>query len=228
MMETTARSTSSVKLERIKRSWTQEHLAEISGLSVRTIQRIENGEGIQAESLRLIALAMGIEPEVLHRSIHRTSFRAPWSSSLKLITSLALLLLLIVGALSLRNTPWILEGIVTLVLLCLAYSVQGYSLKEGHLWIHRPGWSKRYPLKNITEIQINPEATLGSIRLFGIGGLFANVGYFRNDILGNYHAYMTDTQKAVVIRLQGKTIVITPDDPSAFAAAVEQQLKGTQ
>ena len=38
-------------------SWSQEQLAEISGLSVRTIQRVENGEGAAFETRRALALA---------------------------------------------------------------------------------------------------------------------------------------------------------------------------
>ncbi len=48
-----------IKDIRIKRGFSQEYLAEKSGLSLRTIQRIENGETIpRGDSLKRIALAL--------------------------------------------------------------------------------------------------------------------------------------------------------------------------
>ena len=40
---------------RLERHWSQEQLAEMSGLSIRTIQRIENGENAGLESLKALA-----------------------------------------------------------------------------------------------------------------------------------------------------------------------------
>jgi len=37
---------------RLQRGWSQEQLAELSGLSVRTIQRIERGQPASIESLK--------------------------------------------------------------------------------------------------------------------------------------------------------------------------------
>jgi transcriptional regulator with XRE-family HTH domain len=43
-----------LKEKRLQRHWSQEQLAEISGLSIRTIQRIENGKNAGLESLDAI------------------------------------------------------------------------------------------------------------------------------------------------------------------------------
>ncbi|HCM1502762.1 TPA: 2TM domain-containing protein [Vibrio parahaemolyticus] len=40
---------------RLQRGWSQEHLAELSGLSIRTIQRIERGQKPGLESLKSLA-----------------------------------------------------------------------------------------------------------------------------------------------------------------------------
>jgi transcriptional regulator with XRE-family HTH domain len=40
---------------RLERHWSQEQLADMSGLSIRTIQRIENGENAGLESLKSLA-----------------------------------------------------------------------------------------------------------------------------------------------------------------------------
>ncbi|TKI07192.1 helix-turn-helix domain-containing protein [Martelella alba] len=51
-----------IKALRLSRAWSQEHLAELSSLSIRTIQRIENGEQASLETLAAIAAAfdMGV------------------------------------------------------------------------------------------------------------------------------------------------------------------------
>lgn len=46
-----------VKLLRIGRNWSQEQLAEISGLTVRTIQRVERGEASNFDTRRALARA---------------------------------------------------------------------------------------------------------------------------------------------------------------------------
>ncbi len=50
---------------RLQRGWSQEQLAELSGLSVRTIQRIENGKPASAESLKSLASVFEIEFSML-------------------------------------------------------------------------------------------------------------------------------------------------------------------
>ncbi|WP_192459336.1 2TM domain-containing protein [Musicola keenii] len=50
----------SIKTLRLARAWSQEQLAELSSLSVRTIQRIENGERASLETLSALAAAFGV------------------------------------------------------------------------------------------------------------------------------------------------------------------------
>ena len=44
-----------IKKMRLERHWSQDQLAEMSGLSIRTVQRIENGENAGLESLKSLA-----------------------------------------------------------------------------------------------------------------------------------------------------------------------------
>jgi len=46
---------------RLQRGWSQEQLAELSGLSVRTIQRLERGQPASVESLKALAAAFEID-----------------------------------------------------------------------------------------------------------------------------------------------------------------------
>ncbi|MFT4800957.1 MAG: transcriptional regulator with XRE-family HTH domain [Flavobacteriaceae bacterium] len=49
-----------IKKMRLERHWSQDQLAEMSGLSIRTIQRIENGENAGLESLKSLAAVFEI------------------------------------------------------------------------------------------------------------------------------------------------------------------------
>jgi transcriptional regulator with XRE-family HTH domain len=46
---------------RLQRGWSQEQLAELAGLSVRTIQRVERGNSPSAESLKAIAAVLDVD-----------------------------------------------------------------------------------------------------------------------------------------------------------------------
>ncbi len=50
-----------IKLRRLGRGWSQEQLAEMCGLSVRTIQRIENGDQASLETMSAIAAVFGCD-----------------------------------------------------------------------------------------------------------------------------------------------------------------------
>ena len=50
-----------IKRWRLERSWSQEHLAEAANLSLRTVQRIENGDGASRESVMALAAAFNVD-----------------------------------------------------------------------------------------------------------------------------------------------------------------------
>ncbi len=54
-----------VKKLRTAENWSQEQLGEACGLSLRTIQRLENGGNASLESVRALAAAFGIDPNEL-------------------------------------------------------------------------------------------------------------------------------------------------------------------
>lgn len=53
---------------RLQKGWSQQQLAELSGLSVRTIQRIEQGQGASVESLKSLAAVFEINFSELQES----------------------------------------------------------------------------------------------------------------------------------------------------------------
>ena len=222
---------SRIKLERQKRSWTQEQLAERARLSPRTVQRIECGAEASMETLRLIAEAFGLSAESLQAGELRTHFDAPWCRTVKIITGAIIGVVIIWSLLPLFVRPesaWsifyhIMWGVL---LFSLFWSVNGFSLKNGQLLVHRLGWATKVDLVRLSGFEINPHAMMGSIRLFGNGGLFCIIGFYRNGVLGRYQAYVTDPAKAVVLEFGDRKLVVSPDDPQAFVEALRHATKG--
>ncbi len=56
---------SKIRKWRVARCWSQEHLAETAGLSLRTIQRLENGESASMDTVKALALAFDEERHAL-------------------------------------------------------------------------------------------------------------------------------------------------------------------
>ena len=222
---------SRIKLERQKRSWTQEQLAERAKLSTRTVQRIECGAEASLETVRLIAEAMGVSVESLRAGKTRAHFSAPWSRGVKVITAVVVGIVLIMTVL-----PSVMPGVefpapvvsimVFLVIGCLLLGVNGYTVRDGRLLVHRLGWATKFDLSGLSGLEINPHAMMGSIRLFGNGGIFCFVGWYRASVIGRYRAYVTDPAKSVVLEFGNRKIVVSPDDPEAFVDALRETSRG--
>ena len=54
-----------IKRWREERHWSQEHLADLAGIGLRTVQRIENGEQASRDSLTALAAAFNVEAMAL-------------------------------------------------------------------------------------------------------------------------------------------------------------------
>ncbi len=153
----------------------------------------------------------------------RKTFKAPWDWLLILMTSGITVLLLALD----YYTSGIIPTLITwsIILGALGFGIFGYHIQDGQLKILRLGWSKDIDLSKITEVEFKPNAMTGSVRTFGIGGLFGYVGYFRNSILKSYKAYVTHRDKTVVLTTEEGEIVISPDDPEAFVASIKSVLQ---
>ena len=103
--------------------------------------------------------------------------------------------------------------------------VRGYSVQDGKLLIHRLAWNNTYNLAELNDVEACPDITNGSIRLIGIGGLFSASGSFRNQELGEYHAYLTDSKNAVVLTFFDECIVISPEEPEEFVRTVREEYR---
>ncbi|MFC7524930.1 helix-turn-helix domain-containing protein [Parapedobacter sp. GCM10030251] len=95
----------SIKESRIKKRYTQRDLAEISGISLRSIQRIENAEVLpRSHTLRVLAdhLDFSLEPQPSSREIVRGQLNN--AQKIILSFSVAMLLFLLAGAYIFQST----------------------------------------------------------------------------------------------------------------------------
>ena len=56
-----------------------------------------------------------------------------------------------------------------------------------------------------------------AVRIFGVGGVFGFIGWFRMKGVGTFHSYITDEKKAFIIyRKNGLPIAISVSEPDEF------------
>lgn len=75
---------------RLQRGWSQEQLADLSGLSVRTIQRLERGQAASVESLKALGAAFEIDFSVLKEPEMNAPPNPPMSQNVSADEALAL------------------------------------------------------------------------------------------------------------------------------------------
>lgn len=80
----------------------------------------------------------------------------------------------------------------------------------------------RIPYENIDHIErVNENNSLfaftNAIRLFGVGGIFGLIGWFRAKGVGTFLSFVTDTKKVFLIyRVKGMPIAISVSEPDEF------------
>ena len=153
-----------------------------------------------------------------------TTFIAPWDNALKIITSLTVILFAWVT--SWLNTEfenlWISILPFSFIALVALFSIRGYQVKQGYLIIKRPLWTKAISLAELEEAEHKPQVMKGSLRVFGIGGLFSYSGIYSNVILGTYRAYVSNYEHTVVLIYSGKKIVVSPRNVDSFLVEIKK------
>ena len=156
-------------------------------------------------------------------------FSAPWSRSLRVLTTAAVAVLLTVVLIGLLVGPrqlWVwrvaMGGVPLVVLLgSLLFMVRGYVLTESEIEVRRLGWTTVLPLAGLAAVSGEPQGLQGSLRVFGNGGLFGISGWFWNRRFGRFRAYATDPDRAVLLRYRdGRKVLVTPHDVQHFIVRV--------
>lgn len=114
---------------------------------------------------------------------------------------------------------------VTLILLATLLSVfmihpQYIIADDEGIGIHTLVRTRRIPYSDIERIERADDCFMrwdNTVRLFGVGGMLGNIGWFRSSETGTYQAYVTDRTKAFIIyRKSGKPIAISVSEPDEF------------
>lgn len=236
---------SRIRQERSTRAWTQEMLAEESGLSVRTVQRIECGETPSQESIESLAAAFRIGPEELTGSpiqeIFSTGKRRKRSSNTAILLTILFFTLLLIplsywaGGIFIFSPPQNYKEFLKLILPkilfleCLLMWMQtpfliiGLRIHSGRLFLLRPGWSSYYNLSDITGIAHCPQAGMGTLAISPMYFNYGN-GLYYNRLLGFFRGQIKSAEKAVMIQMGRRKLVLAPDDPEAFIDVIRTSI----
>lgn len=76
-----------VQQMRLKKGWSQQQLADLSGLNVRTIQRIERGQSASLESFKALGAAFDVDFSELQEEAVRDIARTPEQTEIALAFS---------------------------------------------------------------------------------------------------------------------------------------------
>ena len=134
-----------IKQARMTKNWTQQQLAEICGLSLRTIQRIEKSGIASQESVASLSSVFEIDKEKFILSIvsnkqqsilrkKRASFRVLFEQSFRYVLSIMAIGMFIIGIIGLINSTldarvWLLIAVVFSSGILLTMLIMGLSNK---------------------------------------------------------------------------------------------------
>lgn len=93
---------------------------------------------------------------------------------------------------------------------------------DGVLEVRRSGRVDTLALRGLVSVVARSDAMRGSSTLLGNEGGGAIGGRFRNSTLGLNRAFAANPARAVVLRWPERAVVVTPDRPAAFGAAVRR------
>jgi hypothetical protein len=112
---------------------------------------------------------------------------------------------------------------VAFALTLFAARIRRYRLVGGELLVEFLFRTARFPLAGLISATADPEAMRHAWKIYGNDGLGSVSGRFRSKRLGAFRAYLTDAERAVVLRWPDRCLVISPDQPTYFIEAVRKR-----
>lgn len=135
-----------IKLRK-EQGWSQEKLAVMSGLSERTIQRIEKNGACSLESLSALAQTFNITPnqlkpdEALPPQTITQIIDYSGAFSLFILGLLIPTIVLLTGT----NGPWELASFALVMLISITFTAMSYGFKSIYHLLNNTSWLVRYP-----------------------------------------------------------------------------------
>ena len=95
-------------------------------------------------------------------------------------------------------------------------------VEDGILTIWMRWRRERLPLAGAAARRLTAEETEHLGRLASTGGVVAGTGGYESRLLGELDLYASDLANAILLELPERRLVVTPDDPDAFVAALSR------
>ncbi len=153
------------------------------------------------------------------------TFSAPWSRLLKLMSVPATVICVVIviegavhGGWRMPVKAFLFSEVLPFAVMggAALFMVRGYAITPDAILVKRLFWDTRLPRAGLESATFSPEAVRGSIRTWGNGGFYSFTGMFWNRELGNYRSFVTDHARIVVLRYEGRTVVVSPGEPEEF------------
>ena len=155
----------------------------------------------------------------------RHRFSAPWGPTVRAATITATVLLALVAAVSNLTGRLVAVG---MVLGGLLYAIRGYEVRDGRIRVLRLFWHRSFELDGLRAVEPVPGVTENARRRGGIGGVLGYIGRYDHDAVGPFTSFVSDPERAVVVVLEKRTLVVSPDAPDDFVAAVLHERGGLE
>lgn len=201
-----------IRKHRLDRMWSQEQLADVSGLSLRTIQRLEARGSASQESIKALAAVFEVDADSLFWKDGSFQVYRHRQWSWVMFTLMPLIAACLLGAQSQFNlmppaAVGVLFGLLTVV--AIAFSSMTIEVNESEIqWFFGPGaFRKSLPLEEIANYKAvkNPIWMGFGIHAYGTGWIYNVSG-----LLG------------VEIELKGGSFIrLGSDEPKYLVAAIE-------
>ena len=113
---------------------------------------------------------------------------------------------------------------ISVIVFCYLYSPIKYELTDRQLIINRPVKNITINFTDISEVRsIDSSELSGTIRTFGVGGLFGYFGKYYNSTVGKMNWYTTQMRNRILIQMNTcEKIIISPDDLSMLDKLLEK------
>lgn len=104
-------------------------------------------------------------------------------------------------------------------------SIKAVVVTDHELIVERKIGQRVYSLTEIEAVRPITTELLNTLRLFGNGGLFGYMGWFRNSNLGTYHANANRRDSQILLTFEdGKLLVLSANQSVELAQEIERRL----
>ncbi|GAB2697933.1 hypothetical protein GCM10027037_22640 [Mucilaginibacter koreensis] len=151
-----------------------------------------------------------------------TTYKASYDTTVRWVSTAYGIITLIPLTLTLtgrqQDYGMVTAGLVLIGTVVFLFSVKNYSLSANGIVINKYIGSKTIWKADIKQIKVlGPEHLSGTLRTFGVGGLFGYYGKFANQQLGDMTWYLTNKDHVLaIITKNNRTLLISPDEAVRF------------